>query len=123
MATTFVDFSQLEIDLLVLSLQAIALFDEKSASSLFEGVKAYVQKVRKNDSDFMLDEILNSVIFRMRFPNAIFDRKYQTGEEDEEQERYLSFREDLAKSLFISLANIKNPQFHSRFLTIINDLI
>lgn len=109
MATTFVDFSQLEIDLLVLSLQAIALFDEKSASSLFEGVKAYVQKVRKNDSDFMLDEILNSVIFRMRFPNAIFDRKYQTGEEDEEQERYLSFREDLAKSLFLSLANIKNP--------------
>ena len=86
-------------------------------------MKAYVQKVRKNDSDIMLDEILNTLIFKMRLPNAIYDKKYQVGEEDEEQERYLSFREDLAKSLFLSLANIKNPQFHSRFLALINNIV
>ena len=69
----------------------------------------------------MLDEILNCVIFKMRLLNTIFDKKNQGGEEDEEQENYLSFRNDLAKSLFVNLANIKQPQFHSRFLAMIND--
>ena len=83
-SSTFSDISQLELDLLTLSLKSIGIFDERSATNLFEGVKAYVQKVRKSDSEIMLDEILNCVVFKMRLPNVIFDLKNQIGEEDEE---------------------------------------
>jgi len=83
-SSTFSDISQLELDLLALSLKSIAIFDERSATNLFEGVKAYIQKVRKSDSEIMLDEILKCVLFKMRLPNAIFDKKNQIGEEDEE---------------------------------------
>ena len=83
-SSTFSDISQLELDLLVLSIKSIAIFDERSATYLFEGVKAYIQKVRKSDSEVMLEEILRCVVFKMRLPNAIFDKKNQIGEEDEE---------------------------------------
>ena len=83
-SSTFSDISQLELDLLTLSLRSIGVFDERSAANLFEGVKAYVQKVRKSDAELMLDEILNCVVFKMRLPNAIFDKKTLIGEEDEE---------------------------------------
>ncbi len=40
--------------------------------------------MRKSDSEVMLEEILRCVVFKMRLPNAIFDKKNQIGEEDEE---------------------------------------
>jgi hypothetical protein len=52
---------------------------------LFEGVKAYLSKVKKTDppSSIMLEEILNTLILKMRLPNSLFDTKDQAGEEDE----------------------------------------
>jgi hypothetical protein len=63
--------------LLTLSLRAIGLYDEKNAALLFEGVKAYLSKVKKTDppSSIMLEEILNTLILKMRLPNSLFDTK------------------------------------------------
>jgi hypothetical protein len=59
----------------------------------------------------------------MRLPNSLFDKKeFIIGEEDEDQENYLQFREDLAKGLFLNLASIKGP-FHLRLLGIVNDML
>ncbi len=81
------------------------MFDEAEAAAVLEGIRAYVSKVTRLDRDDLLDDILASVVAKMRLPNAIFEKKdFSIGEEDEQQERYLSFREDLAKGLYLSLA-------------------
>lgn len=66
--------------------------------------------------------VLQAVINRMRMPLSLFG-KAEYSDEDENYEEYLSYREEIGKSLFLNLASIKGPPFQTYLFNTINTLL
>ena len=83
----------------------------------------YVQKAKRvTDEKFLnlevLSRILQACITKMALPPELFSKDTYS-DEDEPQEDYLKFRDELGKSLFLNLVSIRG-EFH---LIVVDSLI